>query len=61
MYRYSVMALSTTVVFVVIYVLLDLLFGTAISWGSVLFEGVVFGLLMTGIQYYKERKNNNID
>ncbi|MBP3251770.1 MAG: hypothetical protein J6M25_03865 [Prevotella sp.] len=61
MYRYSVMALSTTVVFVVIYVLLDLLFGTAISWGSVLFEGVVFGLLMTGIQYYKERKNNNIE
>lgn len=61
MYRYSVIALSTTVVFVVIYVLLDLLFGTAISWGSVLFEGVVFGLLMTGIQYYKERKNNNIE
>ena len=61
MYRYSVMALSTTVVFVVIYVLLDLLFGTAISWGSVLFEGVVFGLLMTGIQYYKERKNNKIE
>ena len=61
MYRYSVMALSTTVVFVVIYVLLDLLFGTAISWGSVLFEGVVFGLLMTGIQYYNERKNNNIE
>ena len=58
MYRYTVMALSTAVVFVVIYVLLDLLFGSAIKWGSALFEGVVFGLLMTGIQYYKERKDN---
>ena len=56
MYRYTVMTLSTAVVFIVIYVLLDVVFKEPVEWGSVLFEGVVFGIIMTGIQYYKEKK-----
>ena len=58
MYRYTVMALSTAVVFAVVYVLLDLVFGSTIDWGGLTFESVVFGIIMTGIQYYKERNNN---
>ena len=56
MYRYTVMALSTAVVFIVIYVLLDVVFKEPVDWGSVLFEGAVFGIIMTGIQYYREKK-----
>ena len=49
------MALSTAVVFIVIYVLLDVVFKEPVDWVSVLFEGVGFGIIMTGIQYYRER------
>ena len=58
MYRYTVMALSTTVVFIVVYILLDVIFGKPVDWTSVLFEGVIFGVIMTAIQYYKERNNS---
>ena len=58
MYRYTVMAISTAVVFAVVYVLLDLAFGDTVQWGSLAFEAVAFGIVMTGIQYYKGRKNN---
>ena len=57
MYRYTVMALSTAAVFMVIYVLLDLLFKTPVDRASIIFEGIVFGVIMTAIQYYKERKS----
>lgn len=58
MYRYTVMAVSTAVVFAVVYVLLDLFFGSEVDWAGVLFEAVVFGIVMTVIQYYKERNKN---
>ncbi|MBR1687707.1 MAG: hypothetical protein IJ710_04130 [Prevotella sp.] len=57
MYRYTVMAVSTALFFAVIYVLLDLISGSAIDWGGIAFEAVAFGAIMTGIQYYKERNN----
>jgi hypothetical protein len=60
MYRYTVMAVSIAVVFAVIYILLDLVFGRPVDWVSVLFESVVFGIVMTVIQYYKERNNNKV-
>jgi hypothetical protein len=55
MYRYTVMALSTAVVFGVIYILLDLLFGSVVDWRQVALESIAFGIVMTVIQYYKER------
>ena len=56
MYRYTVMALSAAAVFIVMYILLDVLVGKPVDWASVLFEGSAFGVIMTAIQYYKERK-----
>ncbi len=59
MYRYTVMALSIAVVFAVVYVLLDLVFGDAVDWGGLLFEALAFGIIMTVIQYYKERNKTS--
>jgi len=53
------MALSIAVVFAVIYVLLDLVFGDAVDWGGLLFEALAFGIIMTVIQYYKERNKTS--
>ena len=56
MYKYTLMTLSIAVVFIVIYILLDVIFSEPIDWASVLLEGLIFGLIMTGIQYFKEKK-----
>ena len=61
MYRYTVMAVATAIVFAVVYVILTLIFGTAIDWSGLLFESVAFGIIMTVIQYYSERNKNNIE
>jgi len=58
MYRYIVMALSVAVAFAVVYTLLDLIFGEPVKWGSLAVESIIFGVIMTVIQYFKERKNN---
>jgi len=55
MYRYTVMFLSTAIAYVVVFLLLDLVFGKPFAWAEYLFGGVVFGAIMTGIQIYKER------
>ena len=49
------MFVSIAVGYVVIFALLDLLFGKSLVWGELLVGGAVFGTVMTGIQYYKER------
>jgi len=59
MYRYTVMAVATAIVFAVVYILLTLIFKTTLDWGSLLFESVAFGIIMTVVQYYKERNKNN--
>jgi uncharacterized membrane protein YagU involved in acid resistance len=61
MYRYTVMAVATAIVFAVVYIILTLIFGTAIDWSGLLFESVAFGIIMTVIQYYSERNKNNIE
>ena len=61
MYRYTVMAVSTAIVFAVVYILLTLIFGTTIDWSGLLFESVAFGIVMTVVQYYRERNKNNIE
>ena len=61
MYRYTVMAVTTAIVFAVVYIILTLIFGTAIDWSGLLFESVAFGIIMTVIQYYSERNKNNIE
>ena len=58
MYRYTVMFLSTAIVYVVVLLLLDMVFGKPLAWAEYLFGGVVFGAFMTGIQIYKERNKN---
>ena len=55
MYRYTVMAVSTAIVFAVVYIILTLIFGTTIDWSGLLFESVAFGIVMTVVQYYRER------
>ena len=52
------MALSAAVSFAVVYTLLDLIFGEPVKWGSLAVESIIFGVIMTVIQFYKERKNN---
>ena len=59
MYRYTFMAVATAVVFAVVYILLTLIFKTTLDWGDLLFESVAFGIIMTVVQYYKERNKNN--
>ena len=59
MYRYTVMALASAVVFAVVYILLTLIFKTTLDWGALLFESVAFGIIMTVVQYYNERNKNN--
>ena len=61
MYRYTVMAVASAVVFAVVYILLTLIFKTTLEWDGLVFESVAFGIIMTGIQYYKERNKNNIE
>ena len=61
MYRYTVMAVTTAIVFAVVYIILTLIFGTAIDWSGLLFESIAFGIIMTVIQYYSERNKNNIE
>ena len=61
MYRYTVMAVATAIVFAVVYIILTLVFGTAIDWSGLLFESIAFGIIMTVIQYYSERNKNNIE
>jgi len=61
MYRYTVMAVSTAIVFAVVYIILTLIFGTTIDWSGLLFESVAFGIVMTVVQYYRERNKNNIE
>jgi hypothetical protein len=61
MYRYTVMAVATAIVFAVVYIILTLIFGTAIDWSGLLLESVAFGIIMTVIQYYSERNKNNIE
>lgn len=58
MYRYAVMFFATAVVFVIVFFVLDMVFGSPVSWSRLLFEGTAFGLVMTGVQYYKERNSN---
>ena len=53
------MAVATAIVFAVVYIILTLIFGTAIDWSGLLFESVAFGIIMTVVQYYKERNKNN--
>ena len=52
------MFLSTAIVYVVVLLLLDMVFGKPLAWAEYLFGGVVFGAFMTGIQIYKERNKN---
>ncbi|SHK81948.1 hypothetical protein SAMN05216463_11311 [Xylanibacter ruminicola] len=61
MYRYTVMAVATAIIFAVVYIILTLIFGTAIDWSGLLFESIAFGIIMTVIQYYSERNKNNIE
>ena len=61
MYRYTVMAVATAIVFAVVYIILTLIFGTTIDWSGLLFESVAFGIVMTVVQYYRERNKNNIE
>ena len=61
MYRYTVMAVASAVVFAVVYILLTLIFKTTLEWDGLLFESVAFGIIMTVMQYYKERNKNNIE
>ena len=61
MYRYTVMAVASAIVFAVVYILLTLIFKTTLEWDGLLFESVAFGVIMTVIQYYKERNKNNIE
>ena len=61
MYRYTVMAVATAIIFAVVYIILTLIFGTAIDWSRLLFESIAFGIIMTVIQYYSERNKNNIE
>ena len=61
MYRYTVMAVSTAIIFAVVYIILTLIFGTTIDWSGLLFESVAFGIVMTVVQYYRERNKNNIE
>ncbi len=56
MYRYIVMASAIAVTFIIIYVLLDVIFHEPIEWSTVLMEGVIFGVVMTVVQYYQEKK-----
>ena len=56
MYRYIVMASAIAVTFIIIYVLLDVIFREPIEWSTVLMEGVIFGVVMTVVQYYQEKK-----
>ena len=55
------MAVASAVVFAVVYILLTLIFKTTLEWDGLLFESVAFGIIMTVIQYYKERNKNNIE
>ena len=61
MYRYTVMAVASAVVFAVVYILLTLIFSTTLEWDGLVFESVAFGIIMTVMQYYKERNKNNIE
>ena len=61
MYRYTVMAVATAIIFAVVYIILTLIFGTAIDWSGLLLESIAFGIIMTVIQYYSERNKNNIE
>ena len=61
MYRYTIMAVATAVVFAVVYILLTLIFSTTLEWDGLVFESVAFGIIMTVMQYYKERNKNNIE
>ena len=61
MYRYTVMAVASAVVFAVVYILLTLIFKTTLEWDGLVFESVAFGIIMTVMQYYKERNKNNIE
>ena len=61
MYRYTVMAVTTAIIFAVVYIILTLIFGTTIDWSGLLFESVAFGIVMTVVQYYRERNKNNIE
>ena len=55
------MAVASAVVFAVVYILLTLIFSTTLDWGGLVFESVAFGIIMTVMQYYKERNKNNIE
>ena len=55
------MAVASAVVFAVVYILLTLIFKTTLEWDGLLFESVAFGIIMTVMQYYKERNKNNIE
>ena len=61
MYRYTVMAVATAIVFAVVYILLSLIFRDKLDWDGLLFESVAFGIIMTVVQYYKKRNKNNIE
>ena len=55
------MAVATAIIFAVVYIILTLIFGTAIDWSGLLFESIAFGIIMTVIQYYSERNKKNIE
>ena len=55
------MAVASAVVFAVVYILLTLIFKTTLEWDGLVFESVAFGIIMTVMQYYKERNKNNIE
>lgn len=58
MYRYTVMFVSTAVLFAVLFLVLDLLFADSRDWKGLLLQALCFGAIMTGVQYYKERKKH---
>ena len=51
------MALSIFVFYVAAFTILDLVFAKPLNWTESIGGGLVFTIIMTGIQVYKERKN----
>ena len=56
MSKYIIKALSTAVIFGVIYLLLGVLFKFPVQCDEAIVTAVVFGIVVTAIEYIKHRK-----
>ena len=56
MSKYIIKALSTAVIFGVVYLLLGVLFKFPVQCDEAIVTAVVFGIVVTAIEYIKHRK-----